>query len=82
MSSKYSPGDVLAAMLRRLSWLGHRFEIAAIAHPNSRNWMLRHKALVDVAKDRDGSDNISVQLIRIRTVERVGMYRGRPYRLP
>lgn len=38
--------------------------------------------LVAVANERDGSDNISVQLIRIRGVERVGMYRGRPYRLP
>ena len=38
--------------------------------------------LVALANERDGSDNISVQLIRIRAVERVGMYRGRPYRLP
>jgi len=39
------------------------------------------QALVGLASQRDGSDNISVQLIRIRSVERVGMYRGRPYRL-
>ena len=37
--------------------------------------------LVDLANHRDGSDNISVQLIRIRNVERMGMYRGRPYKL-
>jgi serine/threonine protein phosphatase PrpC len=37
--------------------------------------------LVDIANQRDGSDNISVQLIRVRSVERVGMYRGRPYKL-
>jgi protein phosphatase len=37
--------------------------------------------LVSIAKDRDGSDNVSVQIIRVRSVERVGMYRGRPYRL-
>jgi serine/threonine protein phosphatase PrpC len=37
--------------------------------------------LVDIANQRDGSDNISVQLIRVRNVERVGMYRGRPYLL-
>jgi protein phosphatase len=37
--------------------------------------------LIDLAKQRDGSDNISVQLIRVRSVERVGMYRGRHYRL-
>ncbi len=40
------------------------------------------KRLVDLANQRDGSDNISLQLIRVRSVERVGMYRGRPYRLP
>jgi PPM family protein phosphatase len=39
-------------------------------------------ALVSLAKQRDGSDNISVQLIRIGDVERVGMYRGRHYKIP
>jgi len=39
------------------------------------------QALVTLANQRDGSDNISVQLIRVRDVERVGMYRGRPYKL-
>jgi len=38
--------------------------------------------LVDIANQRDGSDNITLQLIRVRSVERVGMYRGRPYRIP
>lgn len=37
--------------------------------------------LVDLANERDGHDNISVQVARIRTVERVGMYRGRQYKL-
>lgn len=37
--------------------------------------------LVSIANRRDGSDNVSVQLIRVRSVERVGMYRGRPYKL-
>jgi len=37
--------------------------------------------LVALANERDGSDNVSVQLIRVRGVERVGMYRGRPYKL-
>jgi len=39
------------------------------------------RTLVDLANHRDGSDNITVQLIRVRSVERVGMYRGRPYKL-
>lgn len=37
--------------------------------------------LVALANDTDGGDNVSVQLIRIRGVERMGMYRGRPYKL-
>jgi len=37
--------------------------------------------LVELANQRDGSDNISVQLIRIHDVERTGMYRGRPYKI-
>jgi len=39
------------------------------------------KRLIDLAKERDGRDNISVQLIRIKEVEAVGMYRGRHYKL-
>jgi PPM family protein phosphatase len=37
--------------------------------------------LVDTANRQDGSDNVSVQLVRIRSVERMGIYRGRPYKL-
>jgi PPM family protein phosphatase len=37
--------------------------------------------LVAAANQRDGSDNASALLIRLRSVERVGMYRGRPYKL-
>jgi len=37
--------------------------------------------LVGAANDAGGFDNISVQLIRVRSVERMGLYRGRPYRL-
>ncbi len=37
--------------------------------------------LVALANDRGGGDNISVQIIRIRGVERMGMYRGRPYKM-
>jgi serine/threonine protein phosphatase PrpC len=39
------------------------------------------RKLVALANERDGRDNISIQLIRVRSVERVGMYRGRPYKL-
>ena len=37
--------------------------------------------LIALANERDGGDNVSVQLIRIHDVERTGMYRGRPYNL-
>ena len=39
------------------------------------------KALVGAANEAGGHDNVSVQLIRVRSVERMGLYRGRPYRL-
>jgi serine/threonine protein phosphatase PrpC len=39
------------------------------------------RELIDAANERDGGDNVSVQLIRVRQVERIGMYRGRPYKL-
>jgi serine/threonine protein phosphatase PrpC len=39
------------------------------------------RELVNRANQQDGSDNVSLQLIRIRSVERTGMYRGRPYKL-
>jgi PPM family protein phosphatase len=37
--------------------------------------------LISIANQSDGGDNVSVQLIRVKEVEAVGMYRGRPYRL-
>lgn len=39
------------------------------------------EALVQAALDAGGHDNVSVTLIRVRAVERMGLYRGRPYRL-
>jgi serine/threonine protein phosphatase PrpC len=38
-------------------------------------------ALIAAANQAGGHDNISVQLLRILSVERMGLYRGRPYRL-
>jgi protein phosphatase len=39
------------------------------------------RKLIDLANDKDGGDNVSVQLIRVCDVERMGIYRGRPYKL-
>ena len=55
-------------------------EMAAVAG-HGANLEAAARRLIDIANQRDGSDNISVQLIRVRSVERVGMYRGRPYLL-
>jgi serine/threonine protein phosphatase PrpC len=39
------------------------------------------QGLIAAANEQGGHDNVSVQLIRVRSVERMGLYRGRPYRL-
>jgi protein phosphatase len=56
---------------------------ADLAHIVTRSTDLKlcARELIDTANERDGGDNVSVQLIRIRNVERMGMYRGRPYKL-
>ncbi|MGO8786700.1 MAG: PP2C family protein-serine/threonine phosphatase [Terriglobia bacterium] len=74
------PGDVL---LQCCDGLHGAVEAADMARIVTQNRDLREAAqqLVALANERDGSDNISVQLVRIRGVERVGMYRGRPYKL-
>jgi protein phosphatase len=40
------------------------------------------RELVAHAVEADGGDNTTAQVIRVRSVEQVGMYRGRTYRLP
>lgn len=49
----------------------------------------QHKNIEEIASELvaravqvDGNDNTTAQVIRVRSVEQVGMYRGRPYRLP
>ncbi len=73
-------GDVLVLCSDGLHGAVTPSEIATIATHSSDLDAAAHR-LVAVANQVDGSDNITVQLIRIRSVERVGMYRGRPYRL-
>jgi protein phosphatase len=80
MTVNIIPGDVLFLCSdglhgyvddQRLSYLlNARTDLDATAH-----------ALIDAANETGGYDNISVQLIRVRSVERMGLYRGRPYRL-
>ena len=40
------------------------------------------RELVARAVEIDGNDNTTAQVIRVRSVEQVGMYRGRPYGCP
>ncbi len=75
------PGDVLLLCSDGLHGAMDAAEIARIVlHSADLNAAARD--LVAVANEKDGSDNISVLAVRVRSVERVGMYRGRPYRLP
>ena len=74
------PSDVLVLCCDGLYNSVQGSEMAAVAgHGGDLNAAVQR--LVALANDRDGSDNISVLMIRIRDVERVGMYRGRPYQL-
>jgi PPM family protein phosphatase len=74
-------GDVLLLCTDGLHGSVSGSEMAAITNQNG-DLATAAKRLVDIANQRDGGDNISLQLLRVRSVERVGMYRGRPYRLP
>jgi protein phosphatase len=73
------PGDVLLLCSDGLHNAVKSAEIAeATRH---RDLAATAQELVDRANEQDGSDNVSLQLIRVRSVERMGMYRGRPYKL-
>ena len=74
------PGDVL---LLCTDGLYGEVSDASIQHIIERNSDLERaaEALITAANDAGGHDNVSVQLIRVKTVERMGLYRGRPYRL-
>jgi serine/threonine protein phosphatase PrpC len=39
------------------------------------------RRLIALANERDGGDNVSAHVIRVRATERMGIYRGRPYKL-
>lgn len=74
------PGDLLVLCSDGLHGALQNDEIGSLAGRAS-DLPAAAERLVALANERDGSDNISVQLIRVRSVERVGMYRGRPYKL-
>ena len=74
------PGDVLLLCSDGLHGALESSDIASILPPKA-DLEQAAAAMLDLANQRDGSDNITVQLIRVLGVERVGMYRGRPYKL-
>jgi len=74
-------GDVLVLCTDGLHDGMHGTAIAEIvSQTKSADEIARE--LVARAVELDGNDNTTAQVIRIRAVEQVGMYRGRPYRLP
>lgn len=75
------PGDVLVLCTDGLHDEMSEAEIAAIVSQKKDAAQLARE-LVARAVEVDGGDNTTAQVIRVRSVEQVGMYRGRPYRLP
>jgi len=74
-------GDVLVLCSDGLHDEMSETAIAAIVSQNKSVDEVARE-LVARAVEIDGNDNTTAQVIRIRSVEQVGMYRGRPYRLP
>ena len=74
------PGDVLALCSDGLHASVNEEDMVRIIG-NDGDLAAAARELVSLANDRDGQDNISLQLIRVRSVERIGFYRGRPYKI-
>jgi protein phosphatase len=73
-------GDILLLCSDGLHGAVSPEEIAYIASETA-DVKLAARKLVALANERDGSDNVTAQVVRVQNVERVGMYRGRPYKL-
>jgi len=74
------PGDVLLLCSDGLHGYVSDAEIQQIVSSPSALDLITTE-LIGAANAAGGYDNVSVQVIRIRSVERMGLYRGRPYRL-
>lgn len=75
------PGDIFVLSTDGIHDEMDDSEIAAIVSRNKPPAELAAE-LVARAVEIDGGDNTTAQVLCVRSVERVGMYRGRPYRLP
>ena len=76
------PGDTLVLCTDGLHDELPVRELAAIVSQSGKDLNEIAGELVARAVEVDGNDNTTAQVIRVRSVEQVGMYRGRPYRLP
>jgi protein phosphatase len=74
------PDDILLLCSDGLHNSVHSDDMAHLLAPGVDLHAAAQK-LVALARERDGADNITVQVIRVRSVERTGLYRGRRYRL-
>jgi len=74
------PGDMLLLCSDGLHGAVPDGKIAE-AVTNGANLTLAMRQLINLANGLDGGDNVSVQLIQVRSIERMGVYRGRPYKL-
>jgi protein phosphatase len=74
-------GDVLILCTDGLHDEMDEGEMAQIVSQDKKIDVIVHE-LVARAVEVDGNDNTTAQVIRVRSVEQVGMYRGRPYRMP
>ncbi len=81
-SVSLQPGDTLVLCTDGLHDEMPGRELTAIVSQPNKDLNDIAAELVARAVEIDGNDNTTAQVIRIRSVEQVGMYRGRPYRLP
>jgi protein phosphatase len=82
VSISVEPGDVLVLCTDGLHDEMPERELAGIVSQPQKDVEEITRELVKHAVELDGNDNTTAQVIRVRSVEQVGMYRGRPYRLP
>jgi serine/threonine protein phosphatase PrpC len=75
------PGDVLLLCSDGLHGYISDAEIERIVNGMGPDLDKTAKALTAAANAAGGGDNVTASLIRVRGVERMGLYRGRPYRL-
>jgi serine/threonine protein phosphatase PrpC len=80
-TASLKPGDVLVLCTDGLYGAMYAEDIARFASQNKDPDRIAQE-LVSYAVEVDGSDNATAQVIQVRSIEAMGMYRGRLYPLP